>query len=93
MTEIDEILLTKGSKYQIKSLGGKEEPIISNGTFIGYTAVGNIDGICLELDKTHKKLKGKVRIIPSHIILAIDIISIADQDDSADKDTTERSYI
>ncbi|MCK5562455.1 MAG: hypothetical protein KAJ51_17775 [Thermoplasmata archaeon] len=93
MADKEEILLTKGSKYQITSLGSRDEPTVSTGTFIGYTAIGNVDGICLELDKVHKKLKGKVRIIPSHIILTIDIISMAEQDDSDDKEITERSYI
>ncbi len=93
MQETDEIQLTRGSKYQILSLGSKDEPITSTGKFVGYTSIGNSDGICLELDKSHKKMKGKLRIIPSHIILTIDVISIASQEDEKEKETTERSYM
>jgi len=93
MQDNEEIQLTVGSKYQILSLGSKDNPITSTGTFMGYTNIGNSDGICLELDKSHKKLKGKLRIIPSHIILTIDVISIASKDEDKDDETTERSYM
>lgn len=68
------IQLIEGSKYEIYSLGTKEEPMKSRGIFKGYTVIGNTDAICLELDSSHKRLKGKIRIIPTHMVLAIDII-------------------
>jgi hypothetical protein len=69
------IQLTEGSTYRITSIGSKEKPTVSNGTFKGYTVVGNMEAISLELDKSHRNLKGKIRIIPSHMIMTIDIMT------------------
>lgn len=85
--------LTEGSKYIITSLGSRDEPMQSSGTFTGYITIGNGGAICLELDKTHKKLSGKVRIIPEHMILAIDVIKIADKKEEEEKESTSRSYL
>jgi len=72
--------LTVGSKYRVTSLGTKDMPIESTGIFAGYTMVGNMDGLVLRLDIKEKgKEKGGtmgLRIIPSHMILAIDVISV-----------------
>jgi hypothetical protein len=66
--------LTEGSTYKITSLGTKDTPVITNGTFKGYSVVGNMDAICIELDKSHKELAGKVRIIPTHMVMLIDVV-------------------
>jgi hypothetical protein len=90
-TEIME--LKAGSKYQITSLGSKEAPIVSTGKFVGYAAMGNSDALCIELDKSHKKLAGKLRLIPSHMIMTLDIISESKEKDKPEKDSLEHSYI
>ena len=69
--------LTLGSSYQITSLGSKEEPIVSKGKFLGFAVVGAAEAVCLKLDKSYKKLAGKTRMIPSHMILALDVITEA----------------
>jgi len=66
--------LTEGSTYKITSLGTKDQPVITCGTFKGYSVVGNMDAICIELDKSHKELSGKLRIIPTHMIMLIDVV-------------------
>ncbi len=68
------VSLTPGSRYVVTSLGNRDRVMVSNGLFRGYTVVGNVDGVCIELDASHKGLKGKIRVLPSHMILAIDII-------------------
>ena len=85
--------LTEGSKYIITSLGSRDEPMQSSGTFCGYITIGNGGAICLELDKSHKKLSGKVRIIPEHMILAIDVVKVADKEEEKEKESTSRSYL
>jgi hypothetical protein len=90
----NEILeLQEGSKYQITSLGSKDAPIVSTGKFVGYGAMGNADAICLELDKSHKKLAGKIRMIPSHMVMTLDIITEKKEKSKPDEDSMERSYI
>lgn len=85
--------LTIGSIYQINSLGSKEAPITTTGKFIGFSAMGSGEGICIELDKSHKKLAGKIRMIPSHMILTLDIIKETKEKDKPDDETMARSYL
>lgn len=75
MKKRGKVQLTEGSTYNITSIGSRDSPTKSSGTFIGYTVIGNMDAICLELDKSHKGLKGKTRIIPTHMVLTIDIVT------------------
>lgn len=68
------VSLTPGSRYVVTSLGNRDRVMVSKGIFRGYTVVGNVDGVCIELDGSHKGLGGKIRVLPSHMILSIDII-------------------
>ena len=74
MAKKNNLQLTEGSTYKITSLGARDTPVVSSGTFKGYSVVGNMDAICIELDKSHEKLLGKLRIIPTHMIMHIDIL-------------------
>ncbi len=86
------VSLTPGSRYIITSLGNKDRAIITKGTFRGYTVVGNVDGVCIELDRSHRGLKGKIRVLPSHMILSIDIIDAARPKPQAAEESIERYY-
>ena len=87
------IILTAGSIYNIQSLGSKDAPIETKGKFIGYSIVGSSEALCIELDKSHKRLAGKIRMLPSHMILALDVISETKEKDKTDEDNTARSYL
>ena len=90
MENKDKIILTKGSKYRIISMELKDKPMISHGKFKGYTSVGHDDAICIELDDSHKELKGRIRIIPCSMILAIDVVEAVKEEK---KDLPEGMYI
>lgn len=77
--------LIEGSKYRIFSIESKEKPLTSIGYFRGYAIVGNTDGVCLELDETHAELKGKIRIIPSHMIISIDVLEEKKKDEKEER--------
>ncbi len=83
------IQLTQGSKYKITSMESRDKPLITRGMFKGYTMIGDIDSLCMELDSSHKGNKGKIRVIPSHMIISIDIISIAKEE----KKESESIYV
>ena len=83
------IQLTQGSKYKITSMESRDKPLITRGMFKGYTMIGDIDSLCMELDVSHKGNKGKIRVIPSHMIISIDIISIAKEE----KKESESIYV
>ena len=38
------------------------------------TTIGTDDAIVVELDESHQELKGKLRLIPLHVVLAVDIL-------------------
>ena len=89
----DGIVLTVGSIYKIKSLESKEKPLLTHGIFKGYTAIGHDDGICIKLDDSHKELAGKIRVIPAHMVLSIDIIKVEKKEEENEgEDSTFRSY-
>ncbi len=68
------VVLTKGSRYRIQSVETRDKPMVSHGAFRGYAAIGPDDAICLELDESHKDLAGKVRLIPCHMVISIDVV-------------------
>ena len=69
-----EVRLTKGSKYRLTTIGTRQENLVTSGEFRGYTSIGSDEGICIKMDKSHGDLEGKTRVIPTHMILAIDLV-------------------
>ncbi|HVL49804.1 MAG TPA: hypothetical protein VM889_14710 [Candidatus Thermoplasmatota archaeon] len=84
--------LTLNSKYRILSVGSRDEMIESIGVFRGVVSIGTIDGIALELAKEAKENAGKVRVIPSHMVLAIDILEAAKEEDKKKPDEAQIHY-
>ncbi|HEX9710339.1 MAG TPA: hypothetical protein VGB42_10295 [Candidatus Thermoplasmatota archaeon] len=87
-----DLTLTKGSKYRIESLESRERTIVSNGEFLGFTMMGNIDGVAIRLDKTHDEMAGKLRIIPSHMIVSLDVIEAKKEEPEKEKKATEGHF-
>ncbi|MFO7619336.1 MAG: hypothetical protein R6W91_06775 [Thermoplasmata archaeon] len=75
------MVLSIGSKYRIKSLEARDKPLVTSGTFLGYTAIGHDEGMCIELDSTHEDKVGKIRVLPTHAIVSLDIIEAVDKED------------
>ena len=75
------IQLTVGSEYKITSMESRDKPLVTKGIFKGYTMIGEIDSLCMELGDSHKDSAGKTRVIPSHMIISIDIISAAKEEE------------
>jgi len=68
------IVLTPGSLYKIKSLESRDHPMETVGIFKGYAALAHDTAVVIELDKSHGDEKGRLRLIPSHMILSIDVV-------------------
>ncbi len=75
--EEPEIILTVGSRYRVKSIESREKPLITHGVFKGYAAIGHDQAICIELDESHSEHSGRIRLIPLHMIVSIDVIQVA----------------
>ncbi len=68
--------LTEGSVYKITSLGAKDNVLETEGMFKGFISIGvDETGLLIELSKSHGKMAGKIRIVPLHVILLIDILN------------------
>ncbi len=68
------VALTKGSRYRIESMETRDHPKVTKGIFRGYAALGQEDAVVIELDESHSELKGKLRLIPLHVILSVDVL-------------------
>ena len=88
-----EMEVTIGSKYKIISLGGKENVLESEGIFEGYATVGMDEiGLLMRLNEKHGDMQGKIRIVPLHVILAIDVLD-AKPDEMAEDDKEMSHYV
>jgi len=75
--EKDKLELTEGSIYKITTLGGRDQPLETEGTFKGFISIGvDETGLLMQLSKSHGVLAGKIRIIPLHVILLIDVVAV-----------------
>jgi hypothetical protein len=75
MNKKEDMKLTEGSRYKVISIGGRDTSLETEGIFLGYASVGLEEGgLLLQLGESHGSLKGTLRIIPLHAILAIDVL-------------------
>lgn len=87
-----ELTLTKGSKYRLESLESRDKTVVTHGEFLGFTMMGNIDGIAIRLDATHAELAGKVRIIPSHMIVSLDVLEAKKEEPEKEKKPSDPHF-
>ncbi len=80
--------LTKGSRYRIESMETREKPLLTHGVFKGYATIGPDDAIIMELDESHKEMTGRTRLIPCHMIIAIDVVEVVEEEKKAEKPQT-----
>jgi len=67
--------ITEDSEYKIFSLGGKDTALETEGVFKGFVSIGVDEvGLLIELNDKHGDMAGKLRIIPLHMILALDVL-------------------
>ncbi len=83
--EKDKMELTEGSVYKITSLGGRDLLLETEGTFKGFISIGvDETGLLMELSKSHGVMAGKIRIVPLHVILLIDIVAVKENSKKED---------
>jgi len=81
------IVLTPGSQYRIKSLESRDHPMETVGVFKGYAALAHDTAVVIELDKSHGDDKGRIRLIPSHMILSIDVLKAEKEKEEKESET------
>lgn len=107
MGKEDRLKLTPGSRYRITSMMTRDEPLVTEGTFKGYTMVGNMDALLMDLAPPAKgKAKGKgkgkgkakaegkeeLRLIPAQVIVSIDILDQMEEKEEEERSPASRYY-
>lgn len=67
---MDMIEIKKGGKYKIISNSGKEEPMETEGEFVGYTLLGEEGAVCFRVKQ--EEGKSLLRLIPVSGLIAIE---------------------
>ncbi len=91
MKEIEE-LITIGSRYRILSSCNDGKPLISCGEFRGYAAFANETALVLKLDDSEGQDEGRIRFLPYHAIVAIDVLELAPKKEQERKDDSRVYY-
>ena len=85
--------LTEGSVYKITSLGGRDILLETQGVFKGFISIGvDETGLLMELDKSHGAMSGKIRIVPLHVMLLIDVLDVK-ENERKDEDKGMSHYV
>jgi len=91
MNEIEE-LITIGSKYRIMSASNGDHTLVSVGEFRGYAAFSNETALVLRLDDSEGQEGGRIRFLPYHAIVAIDVLELAPKKEQEQKDDNRVYY-
>ncbi|MGD9962868.1 MAG: hypothetical protein AB7S97_03100 [Thermoplasmata archaeon] len=84
----DAIVLTPGSLYRVKSLESRDKPLETIGLFRGYAAIANDTAVVLDVDiSAGDKKERLVRLIPSHMIISIDVLKAEKAEELKEKDS------
>jgi hypothetical protein len=93
MDRKEEIKLIEGSRYKIISIGGRDSSLETEGIFKGYMSIGIEEaGLLVEMGESHGADKGKLRIVPLHAILAIDILDEKKHEETGDDKESVQYY-
>lgn len=87
----DAIVLTEGSQYRVKSLEARDKPMETIGIFKGYAAVAHDTAIVMELEKPLGGGNAMLRLIPSHMIISIDVLK-AEKEKKTKDQNEEAAY-
>lgn len=93
MSKTEELKLVEESHYKITSIGARDTALETEGIFKGYANIGIEEaGLLMELGETHGADKGKLRIVPLHAILSIDIYDHKDFAKEEEKKDLDHYY-
>lgn len=83
----------KGSIYRVRSLGTQEAPTVTTGEFTGFTNFGmGGEGVMMKLADDHGEDKGKLRVIPLHMVMHIDVLEQKQEDEKKQDEGHPVSY-
>ena len=90
--EKETFVMTKGSRYRLTSAESREAPMRTSGVFKGFCTIGTDDAVVMELDENHEDDEGRTRVIPLHMILAIDVLEAVEPEEEEDETRPETMF-
>lgn len=82
-----------GSTYRIRSVGTRDESVMTSGEFLGFSAIGtSAEGLVVKLDDSHGDAKGLKRVIPLHMVLHVDVVKENKEAEKKDEVETAHYY-
>lgn len=85
--------ITEGSVYKITSIGARDNVLETEGTFKGFISIGvDETGLLMELSPNHGDMAGKIRIVPLHVILLVDVLE-SKENEKKDDDKGISHYV
>ena len=85
MDEKKKVELTEGSEYKITSIGSRDNLIETTGIFKGFISIGvDETGALMELSSVHGDMAGRMRIVPLHVIMLIDVLAVKENEKKDD---------
>lgn len=86
MNKKEDWKLIEGSRYKIISIGGRDSSLETEGVFKGYATIGIEEaGLVIDVSSQKDTNGEKLRIVPLHAILAIDVLDVK-RHESSDED-------
>lgn len=76
-------VLTRGSRYRLVSAQARDKPLETMGIFRGFTSIGPDEALVMELDESHGEAAGRTRVIPLHMVLALDVLEAVEEEEEA----------
>lgn len=84
----DAVVLTPGSLYRVRSLESREKPLETVGVFKGYAAVAHDTALVMEVELSTVEGRDRfMRLIPSHMIISIDVLKAEKEEEQKEKDS------
>ncbi len=86
--------LIEGSRYKIISIGGRDSSLETEGIFKGYATIAIEEaGLVIQVSTGDQDPVEKLRIVPLHAILAIDVLDVKHHEGkSEDKEPSGHYY-
>jgi hypothetical protein len=93
MDKKEDLKLIEGSRYKIISIGGRDTSLETDGIFKGYATIGIEEaGLVIQIRPENEGPQEKLRIIPLHAILAIDVLDVKHHDGKDEEKEPSTNY-
>jgi hypothetical protein len=86
---MDMIEIKKGGKYTVVSSSGDDQPMVTEGEYVGYAILGEEGSLVLRIDSNEKK---KLRLIPVGMISYIEFDEENIVSKNKDEDNGKTTY-